>query len=328
MIHLTNEISRIDDYLRERKFLGENELIEKAEKPGEGNMNFTLRLKTNQRSFIIKQSRDYVEKYPQVAAPKERIISEASFYNLISENSDLDAKMPRIMDLDKENKVLLMEDLGESNDFTFLYEEGKNIDEPDLISIMNYAVRLHNGINEKNVVDPIRNREMRKLNHEHIFLYPFMEDNGLNLDEVLPGLKKVAKTYQSSDKLKSKVEKLGTVYLQDGPKLLHGDYFPGSWLKTKRGIRIIDPEFCFFGYPEFEMGVCKAHLRMANQDKELIKKGLDYYLDRAPLNLELMNSFFAIEVMRRILGLAQLPLEINLDQRASLLAEAEEILMK
>jgi 5-methylthioribose kinase len=33
-------------------------------------MNCVLRIETAARSFIIKQSRGYVERYPQIAAPE------------------------------------------------------------------------------------------------------------------------------------------------------------------------------------------------------------------------------------------------------------------
>ena len=59
------------------------------------------------------------------------------------------------------------------------------------------------------------------------------------------------------------VRELGALYLQDGTSLLHGDYFPGSWLQTAAGVRVIDPEFCFFGPPEFDVGVLLAHLHLA-----------------------------------------------------------------
>ena len=39
---------------------------------GEGNMNLTLRVQTEERSFILKQARPWVEKYPDIPAPKER----------------------------------------------------------------------------------------------------------------------------------------------------------------------------------------------------------------------------------------------------------------
>ncbi len=44
---------KLADYLVQRDWLEKGEQIESVEKPGEGNMNFVLRVITNQRSFII-----------------------------------------------------------------------------------------------------------------------------------------------------------------------------------------------------------------------------------------------------------------------------------
>ena len=77
------EIAELQQYLSEQEWLQAGEKIETLEKAGEGNMNLVLRVKTNQRSLIIKQSRPWVEKYPHILAPLERAIVEGQFYQLI-----------------------------------------------------------------------------------------------------------------------------------------------------------------------------------------------------------------------------------------------------
>lgn len=326
MKKLTDNKSDLEAYLKSKGWLDENETIVSTEKPGEGNMNFTLRVDTGERTFIVKQSRDFVEKYPQVAAPAERALREAEFYELISEKYSLKAMMPNIIGLDKENSVMVMDDLGAGSDYTYVYQNGKSIPENELMEIMDFAAELHNSFSAKTASKLIVNRKMRELNHEHMFVYPYLDDNGLNLDDILPGLAEVSNAYKADEKLKAEVEKIGKIYLADGEKLLHGDYFPGSWLKTKEGVRIIDPEFCFFGPAEFEIGVTIAHLKMADQPEELIRKVLDHYRAKAELDEDLRKKFTATEILRRILGLAQLPLEIDLKKRKELMEEAREIL--
>lgn len=327
MQKLSTDKTELQTYLKSQGWLKKGESIKSTEKPGEGNMNFTLRVDTGERTFIVKQSRDFVEKYPQVAAPAERALREAEFYELISEKFALKAMMPNILGLDKENSVMVMDDLGSGSDYTYMYQNGKTIPELELMEIMDFAGDLHTNFSAKSASKVIHNRKMRELNHEHMFVYPYLDDNGLNLDEILPGLAEVAESYKKDEQLKAEVEKLGKLYLADGDKLLHGDYFPGSWLKTKGGIRIIDPEFCFFGPAEFEIGVTIAHLKMADQPEDLIIKALQRYRTKAELDERLRKKFTATEILRRILGLAQLPLEIDLEKRKELMEEAKSILM-
>lgn len=324
---MTKDKNQLEGYLKAQGWLQEGEEITTVEIPGAGNMNFTLRIKTADRSFIVKQSRDYVEKYPQVAAPTERALRESEFYGLVSGYPQLRKRMPELLGVDSKNHVLYLEDLGHGVDFTYLYQQDKSLEEKELELLMGFVATLHNTIHTKATTARLPNREMRKLNHEHIFIYPYLKENGLNLDDVLPGLGEVGNTYKADQKLKNEVEKFGERYLADGQTLLHGDYFPGSWLKTNDGIKIIDPEFCFFGEAEFEIGVTLAHLKMAGQSEKIMDKALASYKDIAPLNSDLCEQFMAVELLRRILGLAQLPLVLNLEERTVLLKESRGILV-
>jgi 5-methylthioribose kinase len=186
---------------------------------------------------------------------------------------------------------------------------------------------LHNQNKAKDPELVITNHAMRKLNHEHIFIYPYMAENGLDLDDILPGLSAISKQYKIDLELKEKIAILGEQYLADGYTLLHGDYFPGSWLKTSEGIRIIDPEFCFYGFPEFEIGVTIAHLMMADQPVETVFNAMKYYSAEAELDMARCKQFAGVEMLRRIMGLAQLPLKIDLDKRAQLLETAREYIL-
>jgi len=324
---LTTNITQLKTYLKNQGWLKPEESIASIEKPGEGNMNFTLRVNTGARTFIIKQSRGYVEKYPQVKAPEKRALKEAEFYELTSKNTNLKAMMPKLIAVDEINNVLQLEDLGSGKDFIYLYKEGKTIPEDELLQLMDFAALLHKTITTKSIKNPVANRDMRKLNHEHIFLYPYMENNGIDMDAILPGLAAVAASFKKDKELQGKLKPLGDLYLADGAHLLHGDYFPGSWLKTADGIKIIDPEFCFFGVPEFEIGITIAHLKMANQSEKLIKSALNRYSAQAELDENLRRKFTAAEILRRILGLAQLPLEIDLAKRKELVEEARNVIL-
>ena len=325
---LTTDRTSIESYLKGQGWLNLDEKVTAVEIPGAGNMNLTLRVKTSNRSFIIKQSRGYVEKYPQVAAPAERALREAEFYELVSTQEHLKQQMPTLNGVDVDNHVLNLEDLGDGVDYSFLYQRGNILNTGELEKIMQFAASLHTGINTTTTTAPLPNREMRKLNHEHIFIYPYLTENGLDLDDILPGLRKVGMIYKKDASLQKAVKMLGERYLADGKTLLHGDYFPGSWLKTEKGIKIIDPEFCFFGNAEFEIGITLAHLKMAAQPKALTQKALDIYTSLAPLDIELCKRFMAAEILRRILGLAQLPLSLDLEERKSLLVQAREILVQ
>jgi 5-methylthioribose kinase len=154
-----------------------------------------------------------------------------------------------------------------------------------------------------------------------------MEQNGFDLDNIQAGLQSEAMLYKKDEELKSIVKTLGDKYLADGPYLLHGDYYPGSFLKTNSGVKVIDPEFCFYGFAEFDLGVFIAHLKMSQQSQELIDVVLLNYKKGTDFDEKLLNQFVGVEILRRVIGLAQLPLSLSLETKKKLLKEAKGLII-
>ena len=99
--YLENDLETVNNYLLANNWLYEDEVVLDLEIPGEGNMNFVIRVKTNKRSFIVKQSRPFVQKYPQIEAPTERIIAEADYIKAISGIDALKRFTPEIVGFDE-----------------------------------------------------------------------------------------------------------------------------------------------------------------------------------------------------------------------------------
>lgn len=315
----------LEDYLKSKNWLKEHEQVLTLEKPGEGNMNCTLRVRTHDRTLIVKQSRPYVEKYPHIAAPANRAVMEGRFYEKIQPFASINELMPQLIGIDTEMNILVLEDLGTATDYTFLYQTGQSLTPADAEALAHYLAMLHRLTWQETIDTAFANREMRALNHEHVFNYPLSENNGFDLDTVSNGLQMISMGYKVDTKLKQKVRELGMMYLSDGRCLVHGDFYPGSWLKTANGVKIIDPEFCFYGCPEFDLGVMTAHLMMAQQTEDTIRKVYQAYGEVK--NPQLVNQFTGVEIMRRLIGLAQLPLSLSLLDKEELLETAYELLM-
>ena len=134
-----------------------------------------------------------------------------------------------------------------------------------------------------------------------------------------------SQTYKKDTKLKEQITLVGERYLSEGTVLLHGDYYPGSWMTKENKFFAIDPEFSFKGFPEFDLGVMAAHIVMATNNKLMISEiKKEYQLN---LNLQLFLQITGIEIMRRLIGLAQLPMERTLEEKEQLLKIARTLLM-
>ena len=318
------DLEELERYARQQEFIGPTQSLHSAQKAGEGNMNLTLRLTTAESSLILKQARPWVEKYPHIEAPADRSLVEIAFYEIAAKRPALRDAMPRLLGSDPASRVIALEDLGEAKDFTQLYS-GKTLTRAELDSLVAYLETLHVAWDFP-LPTVFANREMRALNHEHIFRLPLVSDNGLELDSFTTGLQEASEALKTDRDYVDRVTKLGEIYLADGERLVivHGDYFPGSWLRTARGIRIIDPEFCFTGPAAFDVGIMLGHFYLA--DQACAKDVLELY----PSNDEaaaLARQFAGVEIMRRLIGVAQLPLSCGIERKRELLELSRELVL-
>ena len=99
-----------------------------------------------------------------------------------------------------------------------------------------------------------------------------------------------------------------------GDVLLHGDFYPGSWLRHGDGVRVIDPEFGFIGAAEFDLGGLRAHLAFIGVSEAKLDAALAGY--PGEVDAGLVRGFAGVERLRRLLGVAQLPLDADLERKA------------
>ena len=303
------DLPSLAGYLGAGGRLARGETVVGAEKAGEGNMNCTVRVRTSAGSFILKQSRPWLEKYPQIAAPFDRALAEGRFYRLITPSQDVAGRMPRLLWTDDVARTVALEDLGAASDFFPLYAREIALPEETLVELAAYLSALHplapgDEVSRENLA----NYEMRALNHEHIFALPLRMENGLDLDAYTgtPGLAQAAASLKTDAAYTRAVAELGERYLHgSGSSLLHGDFFPGSFLRTDAGVRVIDPEFCFCGDAEYDLGVIAAHLLLAGEPAGRAERILELY--RPSFSAELVCRYAGVEIMRRLIGVAQIP---------------------
>ena len=311
-------VDELNDYLKNRiNFLKKNEVLIDKEIPGEGNMNIVIRLITNQRSFILKQSRSFVVKYPKLSAPLNRIDVEYNFYSQVGVNSFF----PKVLKFDPKNYILFLEDLGTCEDLTSIYQS--------TIIPKDFIDKLIMGLNyiHKQKISKVypENKLLRKLNHQHIFILPFIE-NDFPLDHVQKGLNELAKPFKTNKILFKKISEAGKIYMEKGDTLLHGDYYPGSWIQLDKRLCIIDPEFSFLGPKEFDLGVMAAHIILTTGQRSFFDLTIKNY--QGKINVNMTKIYCGIEIIRRLIGLAQLPIKRTLKQKKNLLNLANNLILQ
>lgn len=314
---------KLQTYLQEKAFIKETDRILSLAKAGDGNMNATLKVVTSSaKSLVVKQSRPFVKKFPEFDAPEERILAEAAFYKLIEERHPQQGSMPNLRALDEANCLAIFDFEENAKDGTFLYTFGKEDVSPitkdleqALISIAEWLADLHTiNVDDQLQNTVLQNREMAEFQRNQSLEVPFQKlMNQMKATLVPDPLYTAAwNAFRTSAFLAAR-NSLDTRFRRSTNTLLHGDFFPKNWLFLPDGkTKIIDPEFCFFGPAEYDLGVMIAHLHLAGISTDVIARVFSAYTAKNPTADGLLTDSFArFEIIRRIIGLAKLPITEN-----------------
>lgn len=319
---------KIQHYLKEKAFIEDTESIVSLTKAGDGNMNATLKVETSLgKSMVVKQSRPFVKKFPELDAPEERIIAESAFYSLIEMKHPQKDSMPKLQFLDEQNRLAIFDFEEKGRDGSFLYAFGNEdaaeisteIEKP-LIAIAEWLAELHNlNVEDQLQNTVLQNREMAEFQRNQSLEVPFQRLMNQMKASLVPDPLYVEawNAFRTSGFLAAR-NSLDTRFQRTTTTLVHGDFFPKNWLFMPNDqIKIIDPEFCFFGPAEYDLGVMVGHLHLAGIPTETVSKVFQAYVAKNPsVDGLLTDSFARFEIIRRLIGLATLPIPEN---RADLL---------
>ena len=285
----------------------------------DSNMNVVVRIGIDDQFWLVKHAEPWVRKYPDIPAPITRTKQEANFYEFFGTNLKLKGLMPEFLGFNAKENLLALEFIDQASSGMRFYhdENAKGLPENLLDQAVSYLARLHS----LDTCDSIdwTNRDLRKLNHLHMFEFPFDPVNGLNLEQFCPGLSKLGKLFCHDEKLKRACSVIGSAYLDaQGPVILHGDFYPGSWLIKNHKMYVIDPEFCFCGPAEFDLGILLAHNLIVGASPNELNHWINHYCKLTKSSIifdkKLCLKFCGVEILRRLLGAAQLPIKWPLER--------------
>ncbi|MCB9759626.1 MAG: phosphotransferase [Alphaproteobacteria bacterium] len=313
----------ISEYLLAQGWRDADDPVVAVSSIGEGNMNLVVRVRTDVRKLVLKQSRPWMESHPELPAPSNRVLVEARFYEVSAKDAMLEEIHPTVVGVDVTSSLMVTEDMGEVVDYYDLYA-GARLTRGELGELVDYLAALHA---MTPAPDPmLRNDAMREMNHEQSFTLPLREDNGLALDLFTEGLAQEAERLRGNQELVAAVQNLGERYLAAGERLVHGDYYPGSWVRGHDGLRVLDAECAFLGPPEYDVGVMIGHMVLTSQPSPV--RVLDEYEGPEGFEPKLAMGFAGVEVIRRLLGVNQLPLQLGLRQKRLMLIMATELILR
>lgn len=248
--------ANVSDHLRRHGLLGAGE--EAVPEPaGDGNINWVrrLRLPASGRSWIVKQARPALERFPEYRASTERIVFEARYYEVV-EPFDGEGICPQVLHFDEDQRVLVLEDLGGAERLDHALARGADVG-PASVRLAGFLGRVHAGTRgrEAELVPRFGNGEMQRLHGDHIFQLPFRENDF----PLTPAVAERARGIGSDSALVAAADAAYARYLEPRGALVHADVQAGNVLLTDRGPVLLDAEIAHVGDPAFDVGTLFAH---------------------------------------------------------------------
>jgi len=261
-LHLTE--AALPDYLRSIGVLGPGDTVS-VEKAGDGNINWVRRARAasedgaeghSTRSWIVKQARPALERFPEYQVDTARIVFEHRWYEAVAP-FDAEGVCPAVHGFREEDRVLVLEDLGDAPRLDRLLREGADLDAP-LATLAAFLGRVHAATRDPGWCGRFANDAMRRLHGEHIFVLPLRENDF----DLAPAVAAEARRWRADRALVAAADAAHARYLEPRGALVHGDVQAGNVLLTGRGPKLLDAEIAHVGDPAFDVGTLLAHLAL------------------------------------------------------------------
>jgi len=286
----------------------------RVEPAGDGNINWVRRATAQAsppRSYVVKQARPALERFPQYQAPTERIVCEARYLAHVRA-WDADGVCPRVVHFDEPNRVLVLEDLGAAERLDHVLARGG--DASDAITLLaTFLGRVHRETRgESGLALRFANQPMQRLHGDHIFALPY-HANDFSLP---PRTAARAAALRADGALCDHAERAYQRYLTPVGALIHGDVQAGNILLPAGGVKLLDAEIAHVGDPAFDIGMLLAHVllpaaaagRAASARATLVRCWQAYSAAHATAELpELAEAlcYAGLELLRRTIGAAR-----------------------
>lgn len=329
-LHLSDE--NLPDYLRSLGLMGPGERAS-VEPAGDGNINWVRRVRVSGegsprgRSWIVKQARPALERFPEYQVSTERIVFEQR-YGERARPFDRDGVLPAVHAFDPEARVLILEDLGDAERMDHALARGAELGEA-AARLGAFLGRVHAGTREPGLANAFANDAMRRLHGDHIFVLPLRE----NAFPLGPAALSRARALRDDASLVRISDAAYARYLEPSGALVHGDVQAGNVLLTAAGAKLLDAEIAHVGDPAFDVGTLVAHLVLPGAAQGRLGAALPaaaaawdaYRGAHGPGAPELADAlrYAGLELLRRTIGAARAPAAERGDAALAVLAQAE-----
>lgn len=261
----------------------------RGEEIGDGNINYIFRVIEDEtgKSVVLKQADKFLRSSGRpLDLDRNRI--EAEILKLEGECAP--EFVPKVYRYDDIMCVIVMEDISAYKNLRKELIAGKVFPKfADEISsflvdtLLPTTDLVLDRAEKKDRVRAFVNKELCDISECLVFTEPYVNDRDRNI--VIPENMEFVKKYLYDDvELRAEAAKLKNNFMNNAQALIHGDLHSGSIFINEDGMKVIDPEFSFYGPMGYDIGnvignlffslVNRKHLMEAGEKKELFMNWL------------------------------------------------------
>lgn len=282
--HFLMDINTVKQYVIDSLDYFEDRENLVAEEIGDGNINYVFKVydKLTKKSLVVKQA-DKLLRSSGRPLDLNRNKIEAEILKIESELAL--GFVPKIYDYNENMYALIMEDISE---FKNLRKELKNSKifpklADDISTFLVNTLLLTTDLyydrhDKKNRVKEFINIDLCDISEDLVFTEPYYDYKNRNI--LTEGIEEfVNEKLYNDEELKCEVGILRNNFMNNAQSLIHGDLHSGSIFINDKGLKVIDPEFAFYGPMGYDIGNVIGNLFFS-----LVNK---YYIENS--NIEFIN---------------------------------------
>lgn len=259
--HFLMSLEDVKDYVRDEVKFFDKDAKLTAKELSDGNINYVYRVTDeNGKSIVVKQADKFLR---SSGRPLDTHRNKIEMEILKIEGDLCPLLVPKIYHYSEAMCALSMEDIGEFENLR--YEMRDEVTFPKLAdqitdfmaaTLLPTTDLVVDRAEKKKRVQMFTNIELCDISEDLVFTKPYGDyHDGRNHNIITPGQEEyVAKTLYEDDALKAEVAYLRNEFMNNAQALVHGDLHSGSIFANQEGIKVIDPEFAFYGPMGYDIG--------------------------------------------------------------------------
>ena len=332
--HYLLDTETVKPYLVEQLKLFPTDEPLDAEEIGDGNINYVFRVhsRASGKSIIVKQADRLLRSSgrPLDITRSKREADALRIYAALTPQF-----IPRIYAYDDTMSVICMEDISYCGNLRKELMAGRSLPAnfaENAASFLADAVFATSDLflspeEKKERVKAFINPELCAISETLVFSEPYC--NGKNRNRITPGNENfIQKTLYNDEALKAEVASLREIFMNKAEALIHGDLHTGSIFigsstgvpidtnptpnrnatskrRTEPCMKIIDPEFAFYGPIGYDLGNIIANLYCSWMYAAFTRKKLsapvdfDNFIERIAAAIEALPQLFTAKALER-----------------------------